>query len=102
MSDLIEGIFRLSLSDRVEPTNIGNPTETSILEFAQKIRALTGSTSEIIHKELPEDDPKVRCPDITVAKEVLGWEPKVALDEGLQKTIEYFKGRVSPSGAATS
>jgi dTDP-glucose 4,6-dehydratase len=97
VSDLIEGIYRLSLSDRVEPANIGNPTETSILEFARKIIAATGSSSGICYKELPVDDPKVRCPDISVAKAELGWEPKVLLDEGLEKTIAWFKERLRPA-----
>jgi dTDP-glucose 4,6-dehydratase len=97
VSDLIEGIFRLSLSERVEPTNIGNPAETTILEFARKIIAATGSSSSIAHKELPADDPKVRCPDITVAKAELGWEPKVPLDEGLDRTIAWFREHARPS-----
>jgi dTDP-glucose 4,6-dehydratase len=97
VSDLIEGIFRLSLSDRIEPTNIGNPTETTILKFARKIIAATGSSSQITYQELPADDPKVRCPDITVAKAVLGWEPKVSLHEGLEKTIAWFREHARPS-----
>ena len=94
MSDLVEGIVRLLRSDHSGPVNCGNPMEVSILQFAEKIKALTGSKSEIVFRPLPEDDPKVREPDITRAKKILGWEPKVGLDDGLRKTIEYFKGRV--------
>ena len=94
VDDLIEGILRLLLSDEVFPTNIGNPSEMTILQFAEKVRELCGSRSEIIFKELPEDDPKIRQPDITKAKKILGWEPKVALDEGLRTTLEYFREKV--------
>jgi dTDP-glucose 4,6-dehydratase len=95
VADLIEGIVRLLRSDYDKgPVNLGNPTETTILQFAEKIKALTGSKSEIVFRPLPEDDPKVRQPDITRAKRLLGWEPKVGLEEGLKKTIEYFKGKV--------
>lgn len=91
VDDLIEGIYRLLLSDRVEPTNIGNPHEMTILQFAERIKALTGSDSEIIFKPLPVDDPKIRQPDITQAREHLKWEPTVPLDDGLSKTIDYFR-----------
>jgi len=91
VSDLIDGIYRLLLSDIVEPVNIGNPAELSVLEFAETIRSLTGTKSEIVFKPLPEDDPKVRQPDITRAKDKLGWQPRVPLDEGLARTIEYFR-----------
>jgi dTDP-glucose 4,6-dehydratase len=91
VSDLIDGISRLLASDIAEPVNIGNPAELSVLEFAKTIRALTGAKSEIVFKPLPEDDPKVRQPDITRAREKLGWEPKVKLEEGLKRTIEYFR-----------
>ena len=91
VDDLIEGIYRLLLSDRVEPTNIGNPHEMTILQFAEHIVRLTGSQSEIVHKPLPEDDPKIRQPDITQARKHLDWEPRVPLDEGLGKTIDYFR-----------
>jgi dTDP-glucose 4,6-dehydratase len=94
VSDLIEGIFRLLMSDEVEPTNIGNPAEMTILEFAETIKRITGSKSEIVFKPLPIDDPKIRRPDITKARRILDWEPKVALDEGITRTIEYFRGRV--------
>jgi dTDP-glucose 4,6-dehydratase len=90
-SDLIEGIYRLFHSDRVDPTNIGNPGEFTMLELAEQVLALTGSTSQIVHRELPVDDPKVRKPDLTVARAVLKWEPKVPLREGLEQTIAYFK-----------
>ncbi|MGK2859922.1 MAG: UDP-glucuronic acid decarboxylase family protein [Thermoanaerobaculia bacterium] len=93
-SDLIEGIYRLLMSDEREPTNIGNPVEMTILQFAETIKRITGSSSEIVFKPLPIDDPKIRRPDITKARAVLGWEPKVALDEGITKTIDYFRGRI--------
>jgi len=91
VDDLVEGIYRLLLSDEVMPVNIGNPSELTILEFAQEIIELTGSTSKVIFEDLPKDDPKVRKPDITRAREILGWEPKVGRTEGLRKTLEYFK-----------
>jgi dTDP-glucose 4,6-dehydratase len=91
VSDLIEGIYRLLLSDEPDPVNIGNPSELSVLEFARTIRRLTGTSAEIIFKPLPEDDPKVRQPDITRARALLGWEPKVKLEEGLSRTIDYFR-----------
>ena len=94
VDDLVDGIYRLLLSDYDQPVNIGNPAEISILEFAEEVVRLTDSGSKIIFKDLPQDDPKVRKPDITVAKEVLGWEPKVDRKEGLAKTIEYFKSQV--------
>ncbi len=85
------------MSEAEGPVNIGNPTEYSILEFATRIIALTGSTSQIIHNKLPEDDPKVRRPDITRARTLLGgWEPRVTLEEGLGKTIEFFRTRMQP------
>jgi len=94
VDDLIDGIWKLSESDEVYPTNIGNPTEMTIKEFAEKIVELTGSKSKITYHPLPQDDPKQRRPDITKAKAVLGWEPKVKLAEGLAKTLEYFRGKV--------
>lgn len=93
-SDLIEGIYRLSRSDYHEPVNIGNPTEFTILEFAKLVRKLTGSKSPVIYKPLPQDDPKQRRPNIALAKKLLGWEPKVKLEAGLQKTIDYFRDKV--------
>lgn len=94
VDDLVEGIYRLSQSDYVFPVNIGNPAEITILEFANEILELTGSSSKISFRELPTDDPKVRQPDITKAREILGWEPKIGRKEGLKRTLEYFKGRV--------
>lgn len=91
VSDLIEGVYRLLLSDMNEPVNIGNPAEMTISEFADSVLQLTGSKSKIIHQDLPTDDPKVRQPDITLAKEALGWEPRVSLEEGLSKTVAYFR-----------
>lgn len=91
VSDLIEGIYRLLNSDQNEPINIGNPNEMSIKEMAEKILQATGSKSKIAHVPLPEDDPKIRQPDITRARKYLNWEPAVSLDEGLQSTLEYFK-----------
>ena len=91
VSDLIEGIYRLLLSEEKEPTNIGNPAELSVLEFARTIQKLTGTKSEIVHRPLPVDDPKVRQPDITKARTKLGWEPKVRLEDGLRRTIDYFR-----------
>jgi len=91
VSDLIEGIHRLLLSDINHPINIGNPIEMTILEFAEAAIAAAKSSSTIIHKSLPLDDPKVRRPDITRARNELGWEPKITLSEGLMKTISYFK-----------
>jgi len=90
VSDLIEGLFRLMLSDLNEPTNLGNPEEISILELGRKILEITRSRSEIVYQPLPEDDPKVRRPDIARAREILGWNPKVDLGEGLTKTIRCF------------
>lgn len=90
VSDLIDGIYRLMMSDFDKPLNLGNPEELCVLEFAKIVVELAGSDSQIIHKELPVDDPKIRRPDITKAQEILGWEPKVGLKEGLEKTIEYF------------
>lgn len=91
VDDLIEGIYRLSQSDEVYPVNIGNPVEITIKEFAEEVVQLTGSKSKITYKELPKDDPQVRKPDITRAKEILGWEPKVDRHEGLKRTMQYFK-----------
>src|SRR6266705_748670 len=90
-SDLIDGIFNLAMSDYHEPVNLGNPREMTIRQFADEIIRLTESKSKIDYKPLPVDDPKVRQPDITRAKEVLGWEPRVHFEEGIKKTIEYFR-----------
>jgi dTDP-glucose 4,6-dehydratase len=94
VSDLIDGIFRLALSDFHEPVNIGNPGEMTILDFAQKILALTGSTAQIVFKPLPVDDPRVRQPDISRAKRLLGWQPKVDFESGVRETIGYFKQKL--------
>lgn len=92
VDDLVEGIYRLLLSDYHEPVNIGNPDEISILEFAEEVLELVGNpAAHLVFKDLPKDDPKVRQPDITRAKEVLGWEPRVSRTEGLKKTLEYFR-----------
>lgn len=90
ISDLVEGIYRLLLADVPEPVNLGNPREMTILEFAEKILQITGGRSRISFKPLPVDDPKVRQPDISKAKRLLDWEPKVSLEEGLETTIDYF------------
>jgi len=94
VSDLIDGIFRLMMSDFHEPVNIGNPREMTIRQFGEEIRRITGTASQIEHKPLPVDDPKVRQPDITRARNLLGWEPKVDFDKGIRETIEFFRGKV--------
>lgn len=91
VDDLVEGIYKLLLSDYSSPVNIGNPNEISLKDFAEEVLKLTGSTVKIIFKDLPVDDPKQRQPDITKAKNILGWEPKVNRAEGLKKTYDYFK-----------
>ena len=91
VSDLVDGIFRLMLSDERYPVNLGNPREMTILEFANHIRSLTGTRSEIAFRPLPEDDPKQRKPDISKARSLLSWEPKVPLEEGLKLTVDYFR-----------
>jgi dTDP-glucose 4,6-dehydratase len=94
VDDLVEGIYRLLHSDYAQPVNIGNPVEITIKQFAEEVVALTGSQSKIIYKPLPTDDPKQRQPDITRAKEILGWEPRVNRSEGLRITLDYFKSIV--------
>ena len=94
VSDLVDGIFRLLMSNETEPTNIGNPDEITILQFAEEVLKLTGSKSKIAYNPLPQDDPKVRQPDITKARAILGWEPKVHRSEGLKITLDYFKKKV--------
>ena len=91
VDDLVEGIYRLLLSDYDKPVNIGNPNEISLKDFAEEVLKLTGSTVKIIYKDLPVDDPKQRQPDITKAKTILGWEPKIDRAEGLKRTYDYFK-----------
>ncbi|MCK9209764.1 MAG: SDR family oxidoreductase [Ignavibacteriaceae bacterium] len=96
VSDLVEGIYRLLLSDEVEPVNIGNPDEITILQFAEEVLKIMDSKSKIIYQSLPQDDPKVRQPNIEKAKRILGWQPKIGRAEGLKITIEYFKNLVLP------
>jgi dTDP-glucose 4,6-dehydratase len=99
VSDLIDGIFRLAMSDFPEPVNIGNPREMTIKQFAEEIIRITGAKSAIEYKPLPLDDPKVRQPDISRAKKILGWEPKVHFEEGIKKTIEYFRNASKSAGS---
>lgn len=91
VSDLVDGIYRLLMSEEVNPTNIGNPAEMTVLQFAERIKTLTGTSAPIEFRPLPVDDPKIRRPDITKARTLLGWEPRVPLDEGLKRTIDYFR-----------
>ena len=95
VSDLVDGIYRLLMSEEHEPVNIGNPAEITILQFAEKINELTGNTAGIQFKPLPKDDPKQRKPDIGKAQRILGWEPKVLLQDGLEQTITYFRERLA-------
>jgi dTDP-glucose 4,6-dehydratase len=99
VDDLVEGIYRLLHSDHVGPVNIGNPEELTVLDVAQRILKLVGSKSRIVHRELPPDDPKVRRPDITLARKVLDWSPRVTPDEGLARTLPYFRKEIA-AGAA--
>jgi dTDP-glucose 4,6-dehydratase len=99
VSDLIDGIIRLALSKHHGPINIGNPAEMTIKEFAERILELTGATGGITYKGLPVDDPKVRRPDITRARTLLGWEPKIDFDQGIRETIEYLR---CPTDASTA
>jgi dTDP-glucose 4,6-dehydratase len=94
VDDLVDGLNKLLKSDHHLPVNIGNPHEMTVLDFAKKIIELTDSRSTIVYKPLPEDDPQVRQPDIAKAKKILNWEPKVKLEEGLLKTIEYFRAHL--------
>ena len=94
VEDLVRGILALLDSDETDPVNIGNPSEMTILQFARKILDLTGAESELVFRDLPEDDPKIRQPDISRARAILGWEPAVDLDEGLARTLSYFKEQV--------
>ncbi len=100
VDDLVEGIWRLLHSSEALPVNIGNPSEMTILDFAKKVVQLCGSGSKIVFKPLPEDDPKIRQPDISKARRILQWEPKVDLNTGLARTLEYFRGRVGAAQAA--
>ena len=94
VSDLVDGILRLAESGENDPVNIGNPHEMTIEEIATTIIRMSGSASKLVHRPLPVDDPKQRRPDITRARTILGWEPKVKLEEGLSKTLDYFRGKV--------
>jgi dTDP-glucose 4,6-dehydratase len=96
VSDLVEGIYRLLATEFHEPVNLGNPNEVSILDFAKEILKLSGSNSRIEFKPLPQDDPKVRRPDITRARSLLGWEPKVDRQDGMRQTMDYFRGTLRP------
>jgi dTDP-glucose 4,6-dehydratase len=102
VSDLIDGILRLLDSQEVMPVNIGNPHEITIMEFAERVRLLTGGKAKIIFRELPQDDPKRRRPDITKARKLLNWEPRVSLEEGLRLTLEYFQKKFSETRAGSS
>jgi dTDP-glucose 4,6-dehydratase len=95
VDDLIEGIMRLFERGSADPTNIGNPNEFTVRQLAERVLALTGSTSKVVERPLPVDDPQVRQPDISAARSTLGWEPKISLDEGLRRTIDYFRGVVA-------
>ncbi|MGE5844845.1 MAG: UDP-glucuronic acid decarboxylase family protein [Syntrophaceae bacterium] len=94
VDDLVEGIYRLLCSEEAYPVNLGNPDEITLLELAHRVLAVTGSKSRIVYRDLPEDDPKVRRPDIGKARRLLGWEPKVSLDEGLHLVLPYFRSKV--------
>jgi dTDP-glucose 4,6-dehydratase len=94
VSDLVDGIYRLMMSEAVDPVNIGNPSEMTMQQLAEEVIRITGSKSKIVHRPLPVDDPKVRKPDITRARTLLGWEPKVSLAEGLPKTLAYFRQKL--------
>jgi dTDP-glucose 4,6-dehydratase len=98
VSDLLAGIYKLLESNEHEPTNIGNPQEITILEFAERVRALVGANVPINFHPLPQDDPKQRCPDISKARRILGWEPKIPLEQGLRLTYEYFRQRLAQAG----
>ena len=95
VEDLIEGIYLLARSETHDPLNLGNPTEMTILQFARAVLEMTGSASSLEHKDLPRDDPKLRCPDISRARELLGWEPRVGFAEGIRRTLEYFRPLVA-------
>jgi dTDP-glucose 4,6-dehydratase len=99
VSDLLEGIYRLLESNEHMPTNIGNPHEITILEFAERVRKLVDKETSLVFEPLPQDDPKQRCPDISKAKRILNWEPRVNLEDGLKRTYEYFRERVTQTAA---
>jgi dTDP-glucose 4,6-dehydratase len=98
VDDLIEGIVRLLATDYAQPVNLGTDDEVTMLQLATRIRDLSGSSSAIVFKPLPEDDPKQRRPDLTRARKLLGWQPQTSLEAGLTRTIAYFRERLSPSG----
>jgi dTDP-glucose 4,6-dehydratase len=100
ISDLVEGVFRLLFTDYHEPVNIGNPAEITIQQFAEEVKKLAGAASEIVYQPLPQDDPKVRQPDITLAKKLLGWEPKVGRAEGMKRTMEFFRRKVQSAASS--
>jgi len=95
VSDLVEGIYRLFESDRIDPTNIGNPIEFTVRALAERVLELTGARSKLVERPLPTDDPKVRQPDISIARQLLKWEPQVSLDEGLERTIGFFRTKLA-------
>src|SRR5262249_42639761 len=99
VTDLVDGLYRLMQSGERYPVNLGNPVEMTIKEFAERIRALTGSRSELVYRPLPTDDPKQRRPDITKAQAILGWEPRISWEDGLRETIKYFQGLPAPTRA---
>jgi dTDP-glucose 4,6-dehydratase len=99
VSDLVDGLYRLMLSDERYPVNLGNQREMTVREFAETLQELTGSKGELIYCPLPEDDPKQRQPDISKAKRVLGWSPKVSLEDGLRLTLDYFSKQAVLAGA---
>jgi len=101
VADLVDGLYRLMLSDEAMPVNLGNPEEMTIAEFAERIRRITRTTAPMEFRDLPEDDPKQRQPDIEKAKRVLGWQPRVSLEDGLSETIAYFRSLQSPSAEKT-
>ena len=94
VSDLVEGVYRLLNTDHHEPVNIGNPAEITILQFAEEVKKLAGAKCEIVYRPLPQDDPKVRQPDIALARRLLGWEPKVGRAEGMKRTMDYFRAKL--------
>jgi nucleoside-diphosphate-sugar epimerase len=94
VDDLIEGTFRLMKSPEARPVNVGNPQENTVRAIAELVIELSGTESEVVHEPLPEDDPKRRCPDITRAREALGWEPRVPVREGLKRTLDWFAERL--------
>jgi dTDP-glucose 4,6-dehydratase len=102
VDDLVEGIYRLLVSDMALPVNIGNPHEMTILQFAETIRRIIGSSSPIVYKPLPVDDPQTRQPDITLARERLGWEPTVSLEDGIERTVQFFRRAIQPRAAEST